>query len=268
MKTQNPIIGRAKGSAGGMTFSKNYDKNVARAKAFEVSNPKTTAQTTERSFFAEVMKLVSSVSEDQLRSIFSVKPKTKSRRNALTSQITAAYSVDGTTKSVDLSKLQAIGNGEKVFTIFFDGFFSNDGINFTPTEEMFGNVKLDEANAIVVLMSKEYGIQIINSELLLEELTETTELSNFGAKEDVEYFGYVTCSEVGENVYGKPFGTFKIKTRATDSTNNRGTRSLSSPTKQATAPKTVKPEINVEPSNEEPQPSEAPTSEEENQVTV
>ena len=39
MKVQNPIIGRARGSAGGMTFCKNYDKNVARAKAFEVSNP-------------------------------------------------------------------------------------------------------------------------------------------------------------------------------------------------------------------------------------
>ena len=47
-KVQNPIIGRAKGSAGGMTFSKNYDKNVMRAKAFEVNNPNTQAQQTQR----------------------------------------------------------------------------------------------------------------------------------------------------------------------------------------------------------------------------
>lgn len=111
MKTQNPIIGRSKGSAGGMTFCKVYDKNVARAKAFEVSNPKTQAQQTERGFFAQLMGAVATVSEDQLRSIFPQKPKTKSRRNMLTTQLSSAFSVDGTTKSLDYSKIEQFGNG-------------------------------------------------------------------------------------------------------------------------------------------------------------
>ena len=111
MKTQNPIIGRAKGSAGGMTFCKMYDKNVARAKAFEVSNPKTPAQQTERGFFTQLMGAVATVSEDQLRTIYPQKPKTKSRRNMLTTQLSSAFSIDGTTKSLNFSNIEQFGNG-------------------------------------------------------------------------------------------------------------------------------------------------------------
>lgn len=267
MKTQNPIIGRAKGSAGGMTFSKNYDKNVARAKALEVSNPKTTAQTTERSFFAEVMQVVSSVSDDQLRSLFGVKPKTKSRRNALTSQIAAAYSVDGTTKSVDFSKLQAIGNGKKVNTPIFH-FIPGVGYEDQEVElKDFGENVTENTNIIYIIFD------VVNNKIIIVNSKESLEIypdlsaAGLYISMNSEYYGYATCSEDGENVYGKPFGTFKIKTRATDSTNNRGTRSLSSPTKQATAPQTVKPKIDVEQTKAETQPTEAPTSEEENPVT-
>ena len=110
MKVQNPIIGRAKGSAGGMTFSKVYDKNVARAKAFEVNNPKTQAQQTQRAFFAEFTALCSDFSDDQLRFLFPQKPKTMSRRNALTKQIAESYEVEGTTKSIDYSDIDTLGN--------------------------------------------------------------------------------------------------------------------------------------------------------------
>ena len=110
MKVQNPIIGRATGSAGGMTFSKVYDKNVARAKAFEVNNPKTTAQQTQRAFFAELTALCSDFSDDQLRFLFPNKPKTMSRRNAISKQIAESYTVDGTTKSIDFDHIDTLGN--------------------------------------------------------------------------------------------------------------------------------------------------------------
>ena len=113
-KVQNPVIGRAKASAGGMTFAKNYDKNVMRAKAFEVSNPKTAAQTNQRTFFAQVAAITQSVSDAELRSLFGQKPKGMSRRNALSKQIASANSVVDGQKIVDFSLLQAIGNGEKV----------------------------------------------------------------------------------------------------------------------------------------------------------
>ena len=110
MKVQNPIIGRARGSAGGMTFCKNYDKNVARAKAFEVSNPKTQAQQTQRAFFAELTALCSDFSDDLLRFLFPSKPKTMSRRNAISKQIAESYEVDGTEKIIDFADIDTLGN--------------------------------------------------------------------------------------------------------------------------------------------------------------
>jgi len=110
MKVQNPIIGRARGSAGGMTFCKNYDKNVARAKAFEVSNPNTQAQQTQRNFFKQLTALCSDFSEDQLRTLFPSKPKTMSRRNALSKQIAESYAIDGTEKNIDFANIDTLGN--------------------------------------------------------------------------------------------------------------------------------------------------------------
>ena len=103
-------MGRIKGSAGNMTGCKVYDKNVMRAKAFEVSNPNTTAQQTQRSFFASLVDLCSDFSEAQLRTLFPSKPKTMSRRNAVTKQIADSYKVDGTTKTIDFADIDTLGN--------------------------------------------------------------------------------------------------------------------------------------------------------------
>lgn len=110
MKIQSPWMGRIKGSAGNMTGCKVYDKNVMRAKAFEVSNPNTAAQQTQRSFFASLVDLCSDFSEAQLRTLFPSKPKTMSRRNAITKQIAVSYEVDGTTKSIDFADIDTLGN--------------------------------------------------------------------------------------------------------------------------------------------------------------
>ena len=114
MKTQNPWIGRVKGSAGNMTGCKVYDKNVLRAKAFEVNNPNTAAQQTQRDFIKQVSGIASTVTEEELRSLFGMKPKTMSRRNMLSKQIAASAAVVDGVKIVDFSKLNAIGNGMKV----------------------------------------------------------------------------------------------------------------------------------------------------------
>lgn len=110
MKIQSPWMGRIKGSAGNMTGCKVYDKNVMRAKAFEVSNPNTAAQQTQRNFFALLVDLCSDFSEAQLRTLFPAKPKTMSRRNAITKQIATSYDVDGNTKSIDFAAIDTLGN--------------------------------------------------------------------------------------------------------------------------------------------------------------
>lgn len=109
-KVQNPVIGRSKGSAGGMTFSKVYDKNVMKAKPFEVSNPNTTAQQTQRNFFKSVSAQVAIFTVDMLRTIFPSKPKGISRRNAIFKQLAANTQVVSGEKLMKLSDLATIGN--------------------------------------------------------------------------------------------------------------------------------------------------------------
>ena len=110
VKVQNPIIGRARGSAGGMTFCKNYDKNVARAKAFEVSNPNTPAQQNQRSYFTQLSSLVASITDEQLRTLFPQKPKSMSRRNALSKQIAASKTTVDNAKVIDFADILTLGN--------------------------------------------------------------------------------------------------------------------------------------------------------------
>lgn len=138
MKVQNPIIGRARGSAGGMTFCKNYDKNVARAKAFEVANPKTAAQTTQRNYFKDLSALVATFTEEQLRFLFPNKPKTMSRRNALAKQLAEYFIVNAGVKSVDYGTIDTIGNASTCD-------FGN--VTFTPGENNY-RIEIDEPNII------------------------------------------------------------------------------------------------------------------------
>lgn len=109
-KVQNPVIGRTKGSAGGMTFSKGFNKNLMRAKVFEPNNPKTAAQTNQRTYFGTVTEQIAGFTPDQLRMLFPKMPKGMSRRNAITKQFTEYYKdVDGQ-KTMDLAKLMTVGN--------------------------------------------------------------------------------------------------------------------------------------------------------------
>lgn len=109
-KVQNPIIGRSRGSAGGMTFSKVYNKNVMRAKAFEVANPKTAAQVEQRNFFKQVSAIVANLSPTQLRTLFPTMPKGISRRNAFFKQIAGTAAIVDNVKVAKLHDLATVGN--------------------------------------------------------------------------------------------------------------------------------------------------------------
>jgi hypothetical protein len=110
MKIQSPWMGRIKGSAGNMTGCKVYDKNVMRAKAFEVNNPNTAAQQVQRGYFADLTKLVAGFTPDQLRTLFPNKPKAMSRRNALSKQLAEYNVMDGTEKIIDFAEIDTLGN--------------------------------------------------------------------------------------------------------------------------------------------------------------
>lgn len=214
MKIQSPWMGRVKGSAGNMTGSKIYDKNVLRAKAFEVSNPNTTAQQTERSFFAQVADCCASVSEEQLRSLFGVKPKSMSRRNALTKQLSAAFTIDGNEKVLDFSKLPAIGNGEKVnveMVKIENGLFEANEIL---TDEKLGISNMIKTNIILVVFNEDdKKIQIVKENQNYGRNKPIGSMIQWRPSFQNGYF-YPTCAVGGGNVYFRDFGSFIIKTRA------------------------------------------------------
>ena len=157
MKVQNPIIGRARGSAGGMTFCKNYDKNVARAKAFEVSNPKTQAQQTQRAFFALLTALCSDFSDDQLRFLFPSKPKTMSRRNALSKQIAQSYAIDGTEKIIDYGDIDTMGNAPVMDMGITTCEFSNSKINVVLDDSVKANQSLAGFDFVAAIVNETKG---------------------------------------------------------------------------------------------------------------
>lgn len=214
MKIQSPWMGRVKGSAGNMTGCKNYDKNVLKAKAFEVSNPRTSAQVMQRNFMKDVVAISNTVSEEQLRSLFGIKPKTMSRRNALAQQIAAAFTVEDGVKSVDFSKLGAIGNGKKVSTPLVS--FVN-GVTEDSTVISAENLNVPETvdpNLILVAFdSVDNKIFILNTTYVLSDEPTTLALIN----ESMSTFtgiAYATCEDNGKNVSELDFGSFIIKTRS------------------------------------------------------
>lgn len=157
MKIQSPWMGRIKGSAGNMTGCKVYDKNVMRAKAFEVSNPNTQAQQTQRRFFASLVDLCSDFSEAQLRTLFPAKPKTMSRRNAVTKQIAMSYEVDGTTKSIDFADIDTLGNAPVMDFGMTTCEFSNGSINVILDNSVKANLQYAENDFIAAIINETKG---------------------------------------------------------------------------------------------------------------
>lgn len=141
MKIQSPWMGRIKGSAGNMTGCKVYDKNVMRAKAFEVSNPNTQAQQTQRAFFASLTALCSDFDEALLRTLFPQKPKAMSRRNAITKQIAENYEIDGTDKVIDFASIDTLGNA----SVMDFGVTTFSTANSTPTVTLDQSVSQNQA---------------------------------------------------------------------------------------------------------------------------
>lgn len=213
MKTQNPWIGRMKGSAGSMTGCKVYDKNVMRAKAFEVSNPKTKAQQTERGFFAQLIAAVATLSDAQLRTLYPQKPKTKSRRNMLTTQLSSAFSVDGTTKSLDFANVQQFGNGAQSLCplLKMEDYFDNGAFLLNPA--WAPNFKANETSFVLVVFHgatgaiSMYDIPPVDPER--PEEPEPVEVPEYPEPDPMDY-GVCMPTLDGLDHSGDAFGTYAV----------------------------------------------------------
>lgn len=164
MKIQSPWMGRIKGSAGNMTGCKVYDKNVMRAKAFEVSNPNTPAQQTQRAFFASLTNLCSDFSEAQLRTLFPAKPKTMSRRNAISKQIAQSNTMDGTAKVIDFEDIDTLGNASVMDFGMTTCEFSNGNINVVLDNSVKANLQYADNDFIAAIVNETKGTISLTTE--------------------------------------------------------------------------------------------------------
>jgi hypothetical protein len=93
-KIQNPIIGRAKGQAGGMVFSTLYGANVMRAKPFQYRDKNSTTQQKFRSLFRYAVNFAAKL-KFNAADLFETPPAKMSPYSKLISQIRPAFTLTG-----------------------------------------------------------------------------------------------------------------------------------------------------------------------------
>ena len=211
MKIQSPWMGRIKGSAGNMTGCKVYDKNVMRAKAFEVSNPNTAAQQVQRGYFAELINLVAGFSPEQLRTLFPNKPKAMSRRNALSRQLAEYYKMSGTEKVVDFAAIDTLGNAPTIDFGEVTTEITNSEIEIDITEAA-AKYPQYERNfvifAVVNVTKKQIALQTTGS-TLISEIIIIPKPTDWGIDDQVHAIPLITDSI--DDI--EDFGNFNIMFR-------------------------------------------------------
>lgn len=157
MKIQSPWMGRIKGSAGNMTGCKIYNKNVMRAKAFEVNNPNTAAQQVQRGYFANLTKLVASFTPEQLRTLFPSKPKAMSRRNALAKQLALYFVYKNGEKNIDFDGIDTLGNAATMDFGTTTVTTNGNAINITLDDSVKANTEIANNLFIAAIVNTTKG---------------------------------------------------------------------------------------------------------------
>ena len=167
MKTQNPVIGASRGSAGNATATRSLGRNIFKAKPESVANPKTEAQTKRRFLLAFVQKMVSALSDNEIEALYPVKVTGMSKRNKMVQDIMNA-SLRADEDGLVLKKWSGIiGNGHPtqaptyanagsdVVDLEIKATRQNFGMATTATEQLFYvDMNLTKGTIRVVKTSK------------------------------------------------------------------------------------------------------------------
>ena len=216
-KIKQGILGGFKGTVGTVIGSSWNGIAYMKGKPQSVKNPRTDAQVQQRNFFKEVQGLVSQLSDEQLTSLFPSVTRGMTRRNMLTRQLSAAAAVVDDVKTVDLSILEGIGNGERIDSPMLESLVTEtNGVNDIYAEvaaaEAIG--KPAEANFIAVAYNiTQKRIGIFNTNVTDPSMGVSVPVGSWGEVGNSVRF-YLTYAAKGENVYLRGFGSFIIKTRA------------------------------------------------------
>ena len=216
-KIKQGILGGFKGKVGTVIGASWNGISYMKGRPQSVRNPRTEAQVQQRNFFKELQGLVSQLSDEQLISLFPSVTRGMTRRNMLTRQLAAAAAVMDDAKTVDLSTLEGIGNGERIDSPMLESLITEtDGVNDIYAEAAAAEAigKPAEANFIAVAYNiTQKRIGIFNTEVTDPSMGVEIPVGNWGEVGDSVRF-YLTYAAKGENVYLRGFGSFIIKTRA------------------------------------------------------
>ena len=216
-KIKQGILGGFKGKVGTVIGASWNGISYMKGRPQSVRNPRTEAQVQQRNFFKELQGLVSQLSDEQLISLFPSVNRGMTRRNMFTRQLAAAAAVVDDVKTVDLSTLEGIGNGERIDSPMLECLVTDtNGVLdiFAEPEVAVAIGKPAEANFIAVAYNiTQKRIGIFNTEVTDPSMGVEIPVGNWGEVGDSIRF-YLTYAASGENVYLRGFGSFVIKTRA------------------------------------------------------
>ena len=214
MKTQNPWMGRFKGSAGNMTGCKVYDKNVLRAKAFEVSNPNTPAQQNQRTYFKSLSGLVATFTDDELRSLFPQKPKSMSRRNALAKQLGTDTTTVDNQKVIDFDNIDTLGNARTMDFGTTTVLVVRDIVQVSLDSSVINNTNINMFDFVVAIVNVNKGEIFLNSTCAAVELG-TVEIALPSGWENTDTINAIplVMDSKGGAISTQGFGTLSVLTR-------------------------------------------------------
>lgn len=110
-KIQNPFIGRASGSAGGMVFQKQFDQNIMRAKPFQGRWSSTPAQIANREILSLITSYAKGLSPSQLQILYPFPILKNSRYSEFMKELQRGRDLLTDPVSINFINLQHVGNG-------------------------------------------------------------------------------------------------------------------------------------------------------------
>ena len=215
------ILGGFSGKVGTVIGSSWKGISYMKGRAQSTKNPKTAAQTMQRTYFKQLAALTAQLSDEQIHALFPRSVKGMTPRNILMKQLDACAVIADDVKSVDLSLLEGIGNGDKINSPMLSAEILEMGgpdgttIGFIIGHDDLGNIeKPAEANFIIVAYNVTKGrIGIFNTPYTGTDFNIDVQTKGWGDVGDTVRF-YITYAASGENVSMRGFGSFIIKTRA------------------------------------------------------
>ncbi len=215
-KIKQGILGGFRGTVGTVIGSSWNGIAYMKGKPQSVKNPKTDAQLQQRGFFKDLQSLIGQITDEQLQSLFPSVTRGMTRRNMLTRQLAAAAIVTDDVKSVDLSLMEGIGNGERIESPMLESLVSEiDGSLAIYAEAAAAEAigKPAAANFIAVAYNvTKRRIGVFNTDVTDPSMGVSVPVGNWAEQGDTVRF-YLTYAASGENVYLRGFGSFIIKTR-------------------------------------------------------